>query len=180
MHAQCQTLAAGIVGALGNGQQLDHISQLVGEFNVLILNVIDAFNVNVDFADARVKRQTCQDRQFLCRVAPAYIQRGISLGKPSFCASASDWVYDQPIAVICVRMKLQVPFTMPSSASIRLAINPFIRALMMGIPPAQLASNATQVLCFLARAKSSGPCSPAAAYSPLREVLKLPGLRAPG
>jgi len=47
----------------------------------LILNVIDAFNVNVDFADARVKRQTCQDRQFLCRVAPAYIQRGISLGK---------------------------------------------------------------------------------------------------
>src|SRR5436190_649119 len=56
-----------------------------------------------------------------------------------------------------VRMVLQVPLTMPRSASMRLARRPRSRASMMGIPPPQLASKAMQVLLARASAKSSGP-----------------------
>ena len=47
-----------------------------------------------------------------------------------------------------VRMTLHVPLTMPSSASMRLAIRPVRSASMIGIPPPQLASKAMQVLCL--------------------------------
>ena len=56
-----------------------------------------------------------------------------------------------------VRMTLQVPLTMPTRASMRLATRPRCKASMMGIPPPQLASKAMHVLCLRARANNSGP-----------------------
>ena len=56
-----------------------------------------------------------------------------------------------------VRMTLQVPLTMPTRASMRLASRPRERASMIGMPPPTLASKAMQVSCLWARANRSGP-----------------------
>ncbi len=58
-----------------------------------------------------------------------------------------------------VRMTLQVPLTIPTRASIRLASSPRERASIIGIPPPTLASKAMHALCLCASANSSGPRS---------------------
>ena len=56
-------------------------------------------------------------------------------------------------------MKLPVPLIMPASHSILLAAKPSRSTLIIGIPPATAASNATCTLCCSASAKISLPCS---------------------
>jgi hypothetical protein len=61
----------------------------------------------------------------VCAVSrPETSSVGSASAKPSFCASASACAYVQPLRVMRVRMTLQVPLTMPTSASMRLAIRP--------------------------------------------------------
>src|SRR3546814_9152780 len=55
-------------------------------------------------------------------------------------------------------MKLVVPLMMPASHCMRLAVRPSRMALMMGIPPATAASNATMTPFAWAAAKISLPC----------------------
>ena len=71
-----------------------------------------------------------------------------------------------------VRMWLQVPLRMPTMSSKRLATRPSRMALMMGIPPATLASKRNWPPCWRTAAKISGPCSQRRAL--LAETTTLP------
>ena len=88
---------------------------------------------------------------------PLTSMAGSASAKPTRCASANARAYGQFCCVICVRMKLHVPLTIPTRASIRLATSPWTRAETIGMPPPQLASNAIGRFWRRARANSSGP-----------------------
>ena len=55
-------------------------------------------------------------------------------------------------------MKLVVPLMMPAIHSMRLAVSPSRKALIIGMPPATAASKATMTPIFWAAAKISLPC----------------------
>src|SRR5207253_1056713 len=75
----------------------------------------------------------------------------------SACASASTVANGEPVARISERMKLLVPLMMPAIHSMRLAVSPSRSALMIGMPPATAASNATITPVLCAAAKISLP-----------------------
>src|ERR1700743_1963441 len=60
-------------------------------------------------------------------------------------------------------MKFVVPLMMPAIHSMRFAVRPSRKALMIGMPPATAASNATITPCLRAASKISVPCTASSA-----------------
>jgi hypothetical protein len=76
-------------------------------------------------------------------------------------------------ARISLRMKFVVPLMMPATRSIRLAARPSRIALMIGIPPATAASNATITPRLEASAKMRLPCTASMALLAVTTCLPL-------
>ena len=95
----------------------------------------------------------------LCAAStPSISKVGSASAYPSFCASASTVAKGKPRERISDKMKLVVPLIIPATHSMRLAVKPSRIALMIGIPPATAASNATITPLAEAAAKISVPC----------------------
>ena len=94
----------------------------------------------------------------LCAASmPSTSNVGSASAYPRACASASTVANGAPVARISERMKLLVPLMMPAIHSMRLAVSPSRSALIIGMPPATAASNATITPVFCAAAKISLP-----------------------
>jgi hypothetical protein len=77
------------------------------------------------------------------RVDALDVERRIGLRVAERCACASTVSNARPLSRISDRMKLLVPLMIPAIHSMRLAVSPSRSALMIGMPPATAASNAT-------------------------------------
>ena len=79
------------------------------------------------------------------------VEGRIGLRVAARCASLSASSKLAPFSRISERMKLLVPLMMPAIHSMRLAVSPSRSALMIGMPPATAASNATMTPLRLRR-----------------------------
>jgi len=80
--------------------------------------------VDIGLGRADIERQPGQDRQLLRRIAAGNVHGRISLGQTRLSALRQAPGHTiEPFRVIRVRMKLQVPLTIPTRASMRFAIN---------------------------------------------------------
>ena len=89
---------------------------------------------------------------------PSMSSVGSASAYPASWASRSASSKSRPSSVILVRMKFEVPLTMPWSDRIRFAARPSRSAPMIGTPPATAASKPRNTPRRRAVAKSSVPC----------------------
>ena len=89
---------------------------------------------------------------------PSISKVGSASAYPNSCAWFSTVSKLSPLLRISDKIKFPVPLIIPAIHSIRFAVRPSRKALIIGIPPATAASNATITPCFSAAANISVPC----------------------
>ena len=75
----------------GDRQQLHHVSQFAGEFNLGILKLVDALEVDVASFTWALNASDARIANFCAASRPETSMVGSASAKPSFCASASAW-----------------------------------------------------------------------------------------
>ena len=119
----------------------------------------DAFGVGLVELHRDAEGDRRHDRELVRGVDALDVEGRVGLGIAARCASLSTAAKVAPLSRISDRMKLLVPLMMPAIHSMRLAVRPSRSALMIGMPPATAASNATITPAFCAAAKISLPCA---------------------
>src|SRR5262249_643258 len=71
-----------VVPALADRQELDDVAQVPGELDVLLLEAVDPFDVDIRLGDAGVEGEAGEQRHLPGGVAAGDIQRGVGFGKP--------------------------------------------------------------------------------------------------
>jgi len=75
----------GVVGvAFGDGEELDDVAEFFGEEDVVGLEAVDAFEMDIRFGDADIKGEAGENGEFLCGVAAGDIEGGVGLGEALF------------------------------------------------------------------------------------------------
>jgi hypothetical protein len=88
---------------------------------------------------------------------PSTSNDGSASARPSAWALRSTSANSPPASLILLRMKFEVPFTMPKTAWLRSPHRPSFSVRMIGMPPPTLASNPTSAPRFSAARKTSSP-----------------------
>ena len=124
------------------------------------MQAIDPLAGNIVEPDAGLEGQLREDRQLVGGVGAVDVQGRVGLGVAERLGLAQGLLVRQSgLAVICVRMKLQVPLTIAAMLWTWLAASANPRAWTIGIPPPTLASKATARPAARAWAKTFAPCS---------------------
>ena len=155
MHAQLD--AAG--RAAGDAEQLDPVAQFLGVTDVLTGEPGDALGVGAVELHRDAEADRGEDGELVRGIDAFDVESRIGLRVAAAAAPpAAPLRTLRPSRAFRERMKLLVPLMMPAIHSMRLAVRPSRTALMIGMPPATAASNATITPLRRAAAKISLPC----------------------
>lgn len=139
MNAQFDTIGH----PLGDTQQFDAITELFSILDINRVELVDAFDVRLVELDGNTESQSGHDRDLVSGVVAFNIESRIGFGVAECLRFFQNRIEIQSLSRISERMKLVVPLMMPAIHSIRLAVSPSRKALMIGMPPATAASKAT-------------------------------------
>ena len=119
------------------------VAELFGVLDVGRLRAGDALDVGLVELHRDAEGDGRDQRRLVRGIDAFDVEGRVGFGVARRCASFSTVSKDRPLSRISERMKLVVPLMMPAAHSMRLAVGPSRSALMIGMPPATAASNAT-------------------------------------